>query len=250
MNITFNIPVKIDSSDRLDNLKILVKYLQKFFPDQIINVCENDATPTLNGLLDNVNYLFFENKTHCVQKTKTLNHLCRNTKTDIFMNVDVDAIFHPDQIHEAYNMIKNGIDMVYPYSGLFFNVPKHFVDQFVLTDYDFSFFNKENTQWWSGSSVGAGMMWNKKSYQDSGMENENFVGWGFEDDERYRRSLILGLKVGRSNGPVYHMDHQRISDNYKDQNQTRQNQNEFNKINSMNREQLSHLIKTWSWLNV
>jgi hypothetical protein len=38
-------------------------------------------------------------------------------------------------------------------------------------------------------------------------ENEFFVGWGPEDKERYFRFNILGYKIYRVNGDIFHLKH-------------------------------------------
>ena len=50
---------------------------------------------------------------------------------------------------------------------------------------------------------------NRNSYIEGGMENENFIGWAPEDYERYHRFNLFGYKIGRVNDKVYHLDHTR-----------------------------------------
>jgi predicted glycosyltransferase involved in capsule biosynthesis len=177
-----------------------------------------------------------------------LNQLCRNSSNDIILNYDVDAIIPYSQIKDAITMIKNGADMVYPYSGLFLNVTRETIQQLIISKFNFSMLNETNTQWWNDKAIGGAMMWNKKSYMDSGMENENFKGWGFEDDERVTRSRILGLTIQRTTGPLYHIDHSRTSPNYNQTQLTQNNQRLLNGIARMNRQQLLEEIKKWKWL--
>jgi sugar phosphate isomerase/epimerase len=39
------------------------------------------------------------------------------------------------------------------------------------------------------------------------MNNEEFVGWGREDDERHHRLLRNDLKFKRYNGTIMHLEH-------------------------------------------
>jgi predicted glycosyltransferase involved in capsule biosynthesis len=41
------------------------------------------------------------------------------------------------------------------------------------------------------------------------MENENFYGWGVEDDERVKRMEVLGFSINRVQGPMFHLWHPR-----------------------------------------
>ena len=46
------------------------------------------------------------------------------------------------------------------------------------------------------------------------MENEGFVAYGYEDDERYFRFHKLGYNVCRLDAHVYHMEHARTDNSW------------------------------------
>ena len=52
----------------------------------------------------------------------------------------------------------------------------------------------------------------KQKYIDCYMLNENFYGWGHEDDEFDFRMQMLGCRIGVIDGAVYHLQHTRTDD--------------------------------------
>jgi len=58
---------------------------------------------------------------------------------------------------------------------------------------------------------GGAVLVNKEAYIKAGMENEKFYGWGPEDFELHERLKILGLKIHRSGGSMFHLTHSRGS---------------------------------------
>ena len=87
-----------------------------------------------------------------------------------------------------------------------------------------------------------------ETVEDS-LENENQLSWGFADNERITRMQILEMKIGRIKGYCYHMSHSRDLNGGFENPYIKQNEAEFNKVRSMNKEQLESYIKTWEWLN-
>jgi len=249
--LSINIPVKIDSQDRFDNLVILLNYFKQCFICNItICECNKEKSTKLLDICEKfkTKYIFLENPNEYILKTKTFNTLCKNTETSIILNCDTDAFIPNTQIIECYNLIKNNqFDMCYPYDGHFYNVRLHNTQTVIDSGYDFSLYTKDKLEWWNDHAIGGCVMWNKEKYIESGMENENFVGWGFEDDERVTRSRILGLRIGRVNGSLFHLNHDRSSINYSMKDITTNNQRLFNEISRMSKDQLKNTIKNWNW---
>ena len=70
------------------------------------------------------------------------------------------------------------------------------------------------------------------------MENENFKAYAPEDKERYYRFNMLGYSVGRIENYVYHLEHARGENSWFNNPHMGGNQNEWEKINGMSKEQL------------
>ena len=78
----------------------------------------------------------------------------------------------------------------------------------------------------------------RQVYIEGGMENENFKAYAPEDKERYYRFNMLGYSVGRIENYVYHLEHARGENSWFNNPHMGGNQNEWEKINGMSKEQL------------
>ena len=81
-----------------------------------------------------------------------------------------------------------------------------------------------------------------------GMQNENFISWGSEDDEIHERFKKFGLKIVRTNSSLLHLYHSRNIDSGQNNFNYKNNILEFNKIKEMNKKETKEYIKSWPWL--
>ena len=65
------------------------------------------------------------------------------------------------------------------------------------------------TEMYPPNPVGGAFLANRESYIRSGLENENFYGWGIEDGERFARWKNMGFTIERIEGPIFHLSHPR-----------------------------------------
>ena len=127
MNLTFLIPVKLESEDRVRNLKTVLTYLLTKFDAKIlvqeydtVNNFSTTIQPYLTkrfGIISHrFEYIFDKQKTSYFHKTKVLNDLLQRSDTEIVCNYDTDVLLPETSYITAYNMIKdNQSDVVYPY---------------------------------------------------------------------------------------------------------------------------------------
>jgi len=92
------------------------------------------------------------------------------------------------------------------------------------------------------------VLWDKKSFIRTGMENENFINWGYEDNERIERAHKLKVKIFRVPGELFHLDHPRNDDVNFNQKFAEQNKIELKKIASLNPTELRNYVNTWDWV--
>ena len=244
-DITFTIPVRIDTPDRLYNINYTVEYLLRNFDTNII-VYENGPEPKYNNR-NQVQHIFEENK-GLFHRTRYLNNMARLAQTPFIANYDCDVIFPLKQVQTAYLMLKGlEVDCIYPYDGYFVNITQA-VTMTKGRDYNVDNLNPDQYQNFGKSSMGGAMFWNKKAFIEGGMENEHFLSWGCEDWERFKRFAKLGYRIGRVKGPLYHIDHARSVDSSEANPYYQKNVEEFQKIDTMPAEELKEYIKTWSWL--
>ncbi len=244
-DVTFTIPVFYDHPDRKSNLDLSVCLLQHYFDTNII-VQEN----TSNGLGHIAEYVDYWISEHPVfHRTKMLNEMANIATTPIIVNWDCDVVLPPLQIWKAVEAIRNGADMVFPYDGRFARIPRqvwykdlcHWLDIGIIGDTKFNGMNSNDNH----NSVGGAVLWNRDSYFKAGGENENFISFGAEDQERVVRAEKLGLTIERVKGCLYHINHW-VGVNSTTQNPYfMANKMEFEHIKEMSKEELLNYIESW-----
>ena len=208
-DLTIVIPVKIDSSDRLDNLKVVLKYLNTNFRTNII-VGEHSKKPTLKNLGYNYNYVHFDNPTGTFHKTKTLNSLYELVDTPYVAAWDSDVLVDPRNVLDAVsNLRSDKMQFVYPFDNRIYDVPRKFISKLIESGDINDISDKDCKDRHIELITGCLFIFNKQRLSELGMENEKFIGWGGEDDERYERILKLGGNISYlvDRGPVYHIRH-------------------------------------------
>jgi predicted glycosyltransferase involved in capsule biosynthesis len=137
--------------------------------------------------------------------------------------------------------------MVYPYYGYFVSMDK--LSSVVFSKFlEDRFFEENNEKFIVSSrrSVGGCVMLNRESFRNAGKENERFTSWGPEDIERYIRMKILGYKIKRVAGPLYHMHHERGKNSgYRDPEKYIAFIEEYRKVFNMKKKELEEYVSTW-----
>jgi hypothetical protein len=223
-DLTFLMPCRIESEDRLRNVITSVSYLSCNFPQSKILVKESDSQsvfqrdvlPAIQNIFgsipQNLNHIFEKTDNKFFYKTRILNDLLLESTTSIVYNYDVDVVYPISSYETAYNLIENNqLDVVYPYGcGVYqyaVDYPISTFEAFVESDFDLRILHPNCRL--QPSVMGWGQMIKRQVYIDSYMWNENFISWGAEDCEYYYRLQALGYKVGRVDDIVYHLEHSR-----------------------------------------
>lgn len=214
MNITFFIPVRLESDDRIENAKICIEYLCKYAPYNII-ILENDKQSQIPQILSNINtnnanitYLFEHSTDVIFHKTKYLNKMLELSTTPVVVNYDIDILLPNTVYHYAYTKILNeNYDLFYPYfdGESLIEVNKKSKSKLIdnisqIKNTDFSI---------KLAKHGLCQFLNRKSFINAGKMNENFYSYGPEDWELGYRMSKLGYKIGWSTNYVFHMEHSR-----------------------------------------
>lgn len=247
-DVTFTIPVKFDHQHRIENLELTVQFLQKHF-DTNIMVMEMDNTPHFQGFANRVDYVFEQNPSNKFERTRMLNKMAIRSKTPIIANWDADVLIDPDQILKAVQAIREKKAVgVYPYDGRFYRASRgnyaptlKSLDLFLLKCLPYPKIQDEQI------SVGGAILWDKQSFIEGGMENQNMISYGPEDYERFERFKKLGYKLARVKGPLYHIDHYVGPDSSDRHSDFKNNEKEYFKIKSMSQEELKQYVSTWQW---
>ena len=216
--VTFMIPVKIDSDVRYQNLRTVLNYLNSNFKTNVL-IVENDNVSKLDYLekySENTNLKHKLLNEEIFHRTKYLNHMINSSKTEIVVNYDADVLLEVDTIREAVAAILfNKSDFVYPYeygdAQVMVNCDSEMEDH--IKNNNFKQIREHKNNKLHTSRVGHALFARKSTYIDCFMENENFISWGPEDQERAYRFEKLGKSVGWLKGHyVYHLEHPRGKD--------------------------------------
>ena len=250
MDLTFLIPTRIETEDRLRNIISSVSYLLRHVPAKVIvkevsgrNTFLHRALPEIRKYADtdNLTHIYEENNDPLFCKSKVLNDLIVASDTSIVANYDADCILPKESYRKAYEMILHQeADVVYPYGcGIYqwkaeFNMEIY--DEFVKSWNGKSVLDKIKTL--SNSTIGWTQFIRRENYINSYMMNENFVSWGCEDDEFYFRMSTLGNRIGRLNNYVYHLEHGRTHNSWFSNPNFNNNYQLWNTIKTFDRDQL------------
>ncbi len=247
--LTFCIPVRIDSPERLRNLHAVVEYFHKSSDANFI-VLEADSCPRVELPVDSrIDYLFVEDKKEIYHRTRYINMMLKRCTTRFAAVWDADVVVPVGQIEEALEILKNEKSvMVYPYGGRLRNTMEFFSNCFarsldirVLSD-----FPQNSLLMCAYHSVGGGFIVDRVRYMSFGGENENFTGWGPEDVERWKRLEIIGETPKRTKGEMYHLSHPRgINSRAKDPETMLCTRTELAKVCGMMPNELREYIKTF-----
>lgn len=244
---TFVIPIRIDSNERKENLEMVTDFLYSEFQTNII-VVESDKSEKLS---ESTKYdkFFFKDDLPYFYRTQILNRVSKNVETKNMAIWDSDVLIEKWQVIRAVNELRSyNTDMIFPYDGRFYNIPgiikkvyKEVGNLSALTE------NIGKLSLIYGyNSVGGAFIVNTESYKRAGLENENFVGWGPEDKERVKRWEILGFKVERTDGALFHLWHPNSGTGWFYSKDYEKNAwQEYLKVCSMTNEELIEYVKSF-----
>jgi len=246
-NVTFIIPLRIDSDDRLRNIILITSFLLSKFNCKVI-IKESDeiskfnewALPKISSICDtkNLTYIFEENTDDHFHRTRLLNEMVMMTTTDIVVNYDTDIILPISSYVKSKEMLDSGdCDVVYPYKfgeygerkvfletkiedenqlNNFFKVPciEKFISKFEPEVFDEYYGYAQNVNGIGWAEYGMVQFFKTDVYKKGYLENENFIAYAPEDVERHHRWKLLGYNIGRVDSHAYHLEHKRTENSW------------------------------------
>jgi len=235
---TFIIPLRIETEDRMRNIITTLIYLTRLFDTNIIvkevdkeSIYLKEIKPLLEQalepeMLNCINHIFEQSDEFTFHRTKILNDMLWMVDTPVVANYDSDIILPLESYINATNMISKGwvhpdvkggkpVKIVYPYGYGNYQWQCHVGDNevtnFINSGFNFEYFNGHMRQW--DAKYGFCQFLCTETYKKLGGENENFVAYGYEDDERYFRFNLLS-SVARLNEYVFHLEHGRTKNSW------------------------------------
>lgn len=241
-DVSFLIPVRIDSVHRIENTVMVTDFLLSNLKTKVY-VLEADAYQ--NGILrqvlnEGVDYVFVTDYDNIFHRTKYINQMVALAKSKFVAIWDSDIIIPIPQLIEALAKLRDGIDAVYPYSGCFYDTSRLLREGF-WENRDIQFLQKNIAKMkliYGENMKGGAFMINRSVYWKIGGEDERFYGWGPEDWERHERWKRLGLSIHLCKGVLFHLTHQRgINSMFRNLSQMRSSNRLYKRtLSSSNRE--------------
>jgi hypothetical protein len=272
--ITFICHLRLDNDDRLRNLKSILKYYTTNIPNCKFIIVEDDSKHNndlkfLKEYKNNVKLVFMHNP-NLWYKTKALNVGVKYAETEIVCQLDVDCIFNCESIVKCAEFLLSNDEyqFAYPYNGYIIDLGFDYYSLFEKSDYSYSKLiellpPREKLTLGYGDEnlivrctdtehqgVGGIAMFKTSYYKKAGGYNEKFFCWGAEDNELIERLEKLGYKNYRitdKDSIGFHLPHRNA---IRHNNPFYQyNVDEFNKVKSMNKQDLEKYIASWSMYN-
>jgi hypothetical protein len=259
---TFIIPIRIESEDRLRNVITTLCFLVSNFDTNIIvyevdkeSIFKKDALPQIKEYLDDdissLIHIFEKSDSPSFHRQRVLNDMLMMSNTEIIINYDCDILLPIESYVSAYNLLlSKQSDVVYPY-GCGDYQKQIFADDELVSDFlnhDFDFKILEQKYKIFMSQYGFVQFFNRQVYIEGGMENENFVAYAPEDKERFYRFTTLGYNVERIDNFVYHLEHARGHNSWVNNPHMNNNNNIWNQIQNMNKDQLKEYYSNQDYL--
>lgn len=250
-DVTFLISVRIDSPEKLENLHCVLRYLTKFFKTNIL-LLETGSAQTINEttLPPSVNYTFYYTNDNLYHITKYRNMLLKKVTTDIVFFYDTDVVFAPYQIYDAASKLRHqDAAMCYPYDEEFINVINNDRSDFLTTmDISKLIQNKNLPGKVLRGSYSGCVGLRKSDYEKCGYENELIYGCNHDDQERNMRTKIMGMKVERIKGPLFHLNHPvSVLHGYVSKENELSNLSEYLRVCNLTSELLRGYVNSPSW---
>lgn len=254
-DVTFIIPLRIDTISRLENTLIIVDFLLKNFETRIkILEASRRDTGILRRLLpEEVTYCFKEDFDIIFHRTKYINGLTGSCETPFISLWDTDVIVPIEQIVETMELLRNiKADFVTPYKDKFMDT-SYILRDLYINSRDIGTLEKHQGKMkvlYNPNPVGGVFFAHRQSYIDSGMENVKFYGWGTEDGERVNRWKILGYEHRHIHGPLFHLSHERgINSKFHSPYQNELKIAELNRTVAMSKRELKKEVENWGQIN-
>ena len=280
-NVTFIIPLRIESGDRLRNIILSTSFLLKTFDCKVI-ILENGedsnftrwALPQIRKIAptENLNYHFQRSMSNDFHRTRLLNEMIMMTTTDIVVNYDSDIILPISSYVEAKRLIDNKeAHLVYPYrfgekgerkvvidnscvsedelNKLFdFPLVRKFISEFKPEVLDESYMYAQNVNGIGWAEYGMCQFFNTQAYKDGYLENEGFIAYAPEDVERHFRWNVLGYDIKRVDNHAYHLEHMRTENSWFNNPRMQQNNDLWDYLKNLTKQEIEEYYKKQPYL--
>lgn len=253
-DLTFIIPIRVDTEDRIENCLTILRFLQQHFPQSEVLLMEQDAESRTDRIVEafpSVKRDFVRNPDRFSKSVAVNTGIALATRALICM-CDTDILLHPDAIRRAAEMLrKRRKRVVIPHNRMVLDVSGALkaeisssldmekygkVRRFVAAPIRADIILRDNN--------GGIFMADKEVLILEGGLNKKMISYGWEDSEFSRRLDKLGyytFMLPEFN--LVHLDHRRGPDSQINE-MFDVNRSEYEKISAMSRRQLQSYVET------
>ena len=258
---TFIIPLRIESKDRMRNIITTLIYLLRNFKTKVIvkevdveSIFKEAVLPQVESALkdfqlEGLTHIFEQSDEFTFHRTKIINDMLWMVDTPYVANYDCDILLPKTSYAYAINLLKNGYvepesgelfvpEVVYPYGFGSYQAQIYASDEevseFINGEFDFELFKNWRAY---DAKYGFVQFFNTETYKELGGENEGFIAYGYEDDERHYRFATLS-KVARLDERIFHLEHKRSQNSWFNNPHIESNRQLWEKLKSCKKEEL------------
>lgn len=253
-DLTFIIPIRVDTEDRIHNCSTVLRFLEKNFPLSevlLIEQADVSCTDDLASHFANVKK-FFDHNTGRFSRSNAMNlGISLATRPYICM-YDSDILIHPMAIYRSVMILKSRITrIVIPFNMIFADVSGKLKEE-ISKNLDVGRFGRisslaaipDNADLKIRILNGGILLADRNVIALEGGFNKKMISYGWEDTEFFKRFDKLGYySFMLSEFSLVHLDHRRGPDS-KINEMYDINRQEFEKVIAMNRKQLRKYVET------
>lgn len=252
--LAFVIPVRVDSDDRLWNLRASLGFLQRHFAGAEVVVVEEATVSQLQSLVANfpaVRHVIFPNDDR-FRRADGVNVGAAATERKYVCMYDADVLISPDAIANALQAMESkGWKLVLPFNRIFLDVSGG-VRERLGTQFDISGFDKvtslrdarELPDTRPRFVEGGICIVHREVFLAEGGLNRKMISYGWEDSEMHQRFAKLGYPILHLQGfNLVHLDHSRGADSRPNEFYD-VNRQEFLKVKAMTQSALERYVET------
>ncbi len=223
-------------SDRLNNLKRVLDWINGFQGAEILLI-EQDKHSKISHLNLKCKHIFLKSALP-YNKSWSFNVAIKNAKSNIIVYADSDLIMDPNQFIQGLQMLQE-YEMVNPYSSVIDLNPQESglqLEEMLKTNRP----GRGENDHQKVPLCGGICMFRKESIMKIGGWNEDFIGWGAEDD-------FVSVKVKHFlnwtelSNKCYHLYHDRSTP---DMNLYQRNLQLYQKLSTLTKEDLMKTVNT------
>lgn len=224
-DITFLYLVYADSLERLENLVMSVKSIQKHWNT---NIAVMEVSPYCNNILKKIlgkgiMYSFIKDNDPILYRTMYLNKMLRSISTPFAAVLDSDVIIPFEQVKKSIELLRNGnAKFILPYHRKFLDTST-LIRKLYVERQDVRILNKyqhKMVEMNAPRPVGGAYFCDVEEYCRLGLEDESCYGWGVEDGIRFYKWNATPYHVTEVEGVMFHLSHPRnINSNFQNEEQ-------------------------------